>query len=261
MSGREHSAPGPDGGAGLRRDVTIRAFGEGALVVELPGSISELTFLSVRAIDSAIRAAAIPAVIDVVPAYCSVLVVFDPLAVDPRAMEDLVARLVPDTPGHVGGEEDRLVIPVLYGEEAGPDLGDVARHAGLSPEEVIGLHSAPWYLVHMIGFTPGFPYLGGMPERLAMPRRKNPRVRIPAGSVGIADGQTGIYPRASPGGWNLIGRTPLRLFDPLRNPPALLHAGCRVRFEPIDRARFLLLAEASGAFAQERETDDPGSVR
>jgi len=127
---------------------------------------------------------------------------------------------------------------VLYGGEAGPDLNFVAEHNGLTPEEVIRRHTAPAYLVYMLGFTPGFPYLGGMDESIAAPRLKTPRVRIPAGSVGIAGTQTGVYPIDSPGGWQLIGRTPLRLFDMEGENKFLLKAGQRVRFVPIDEGEF-----------------------
>jgi 5-oxoprolinase (ATP-hydrolysing) subunit B len=137
-----------------------------------------------------------------------------------------------------GWDESRVVpgaarvveIPVHYGAEAGPDLDEVARHAGLSPEEVIRLHSAGVYTVYFLGFLPGFAYLGGLDKRLATPRRREPRVAVPAGSVGIGGEQTGVYPSSSPGGWHLIGRTWLKLFDPLRNPPSLLLPGDTVHF-------------------------------
>jgi KipI family sensor histidine kinase inhibitor len=129
----------------------------------------------------------------------------------------------------------RLVeIPVRYGGADGPDLGEVAAHAGLTESQVVVLHASVEYDVYMVGFSPGFPYLAGLPERLAMPRRATPRVRVPAGSVAIGGLQTGVYPLASPGGWRLIGRTPLPLFDPRREPPVLLSLGDRVRFVPVE---------------------------
>lgn len=127
----------------------------------------------------------------------------------------------------------RIDIPVLYGEPYGPDLDHVAQVNQLAPEEVIAIHTQPTYLVYMIGFTPGFPYLGGLSPQIATPRKKNPRQQVPAGSVGIADQQTGIYSLSTPGGWNLIGRTPIRLFDPQRQPAALLTTGDQIRFVPI----------------------------
>ena len=141
-------------------------------------------------------------------------------------------------------EDDIVTIPVCYGGQFGPDLDDVAAHTGLAPREVIALHSEPLYLVYMIGFTLGFPYLGGMDPRIATPRLTTPRTVVPAGSVGIAGNQTGVYPSASPGGWRLIGRTPLRLADPSADPPCLLRAGNRIRFVPIDEPTYYLVGGA-----------------
>ena len=125
-----------------------------------------------------------------------------------------------------------MTIPVIYGGEDGPDLANVALHSGLTEQQVVELHASVEYVVWFLGFQPGFPYLGGLPERLAMPRHAEPRLRVPAGSVGIGGAQTGVYPLATPGGWQLLGRTPLALFDPMRQEPVLLRAGDRVRFVP-----------------------------
>jgi inhibitor of KinA len=135
-------------------------------------------------------------------------------------------------------------IPVCYGGDFGPDLDLVASHAQLTPAEVIARHAAPEYLVYMVGFAPGFPYLGGLDAGLATPRRTQPRPLVPAGAVGIAGAQTGIYSLPTPGGWQLIGRTPRRLFDPGRNQPSLLQAGDRLRFVPISEAEFQQLRHA-----------------
>jgi len=132
-------------------------------------------------------------------------------------------------------EGKRVTLPVLY---QGPDLGFVAEHHRLSVEEVIALHSTPEYLVYMIGFAPGFPYLGGLPEQLATPRLEKPRLSVPRGSVGIGGSQTGVYSVESPGGWRLIGRTPVSLYDPKGQPPALLEAGDRLRFRPVSAAEY-----------------------
>jgi KipI family sensor histidine kinase inhibitor len=145
-------------------------------------------------------------------------------------------------------------IPTLYGGEYGPDLESVAAHAGLTQARVVSLHSETDYLVYMMGFTPGFPYLGGLPEELFTPRLETPRARIPAGSVGIAEGQTGVYPVVSPGGWRLIGRTPLKLFDPERDPPSLVSAGDHVRFVPLageDEYKSILDLDESGEYEVE----------
>ena len=127
-----------------------------------------------------------------------------------------------------------VLVPTLYAGEYGPDIEFVAENAGLTTDEVIAIHSGKDYLVYMMGFSPGFPYLGGLDERLATPRLESPRIAIPAGSVGIAEGQTGVYPIASPGGWRLIGRSPLALFDPNTDPPTIINAGDYVRFVPMD---------------------------
>ena len=167
------------------------------------------------------------------PAFASVLIDFDPRRRSHLEIETLIRERVsaPATTAHV---ENRLVeIPVRYGGPDGPDLEDVARHTGFDPARVVELHTAAEYEVYFLGFSPGFPYLGGMPQELATPRLPAPRKRVPAGSVAIGGAQTGIYPLESPGGWRLIGRTSLRLFDPAAEPPALLRMGDRVRFVPV----------------------------
>jgi KipI family sensor histidine kinase inhibitor len=176
------------------------------------------------------------------PAYASVLVSFDPLRTTHEAVEAAAA-------GIEGGEPEapdaRLVdIPVCYGGEFGPDLEEVARLSGLAKEQVIAAHSEAEYIVYFLGFAPGFPYLGGLPPALAVPRLAEPRRTVAAGSVAIGGGQTGIYPVATPGGWRLIGRTPLSLFDPAAEPPTLLQAGDRLRFRAIDRDEYDRLSRA-----------------
>jgi inhibitor of KinA len=136
-------------------------------------------------------------------------------------------------------------IPVCYGGELGPDLGDVAQHCGLSPEQVVERHSGTVYTVYFIGFSPGFPYMGGLPESLATPRLKTPRTSVAAGSVGIGGSQTGLYPMQWSGGWRLLGRTPLRMFDPAANPPSRLQPGDLVKFDPIARETFDAMLDGS----------------
>ena len=178
----------------------------------------------------AIEKAGLPSVIDLVPTYRSVLVYYGPLRVSLTELEERLAALEQHL-DEASLEAPRVIeIPTLYGGEYGPDLGYVAEHNGLTPEEVILVHSGTDYPVYMMGFTPGFPYLGGMSERIATPRLPTPRTAIPAGSVGIAEQQTGVYPTESPGGWRLIGRTPVQLFNPRRDPPVLVKVGDRVRF-------------------------------
>jgi len=176
---------------------------------------------------------------EAVPGYTTLLVHYDPLALDYRqALEWVQARAGRVLQAAAGGEgllpaSRRVKVPVIYGGERGPDLDFVAGHAGLTPAEVVRLHTQGEYPVYMIGFTPGFPYLGGLDERIAAPRLPSPRQRVPAGSVGIAGQQTGIYPVDSPGGWRLIGWTPLKLFDPLADPPSLLAPGDVVIFKEV----------------------------
>jgi inhibitor of KinA len=200
-----------------------------------------------------LRSAAIPGVIEVAPAYTSVAVFFDSVQVAKASgqaersfdwlnerVRAAVAAIVDRGRRHrrTRGDIHSVEIPVCYDPEFAPDLDDVVRHAGISAKEVIDLHSAAEYRVACIGFVPGFPFLTGLAKELATPRRDTPRKEIAPGSVGIGGAQTGIYPLRSPGGWNLIGRTPLKLFDPAKNPSALLRAGDRVRFRAITREEF-----------------------
>ncbi len=199
-----------------------------------------------------LRSAAIPGVIELAPAYTSVAVFFDPIALakasgTPDALFDWLAQRVREVVASGAGRGRRVrstsdvrvvEIPACYDPEFALDIGRVAERAQISTSEVVDLHTAAEYRVSCIGFTPGFPFLSGMPKKLATPRRETPRKEIPGGSVGIGGAQTGIYPIRSPGGWNLIGRTPLKLFDPTKNPPALLQAGDRVRFRAITREEF-----------------------
>jgi inhibitor of KinA len=198
-----------------------------------------------------IKDVAIPGVIELCPAYTSVAIFFEPIAVAKvsgkqdavfdwlaakiRSALDITTRRRSQT----AATAPRLLeIPVCYDSEFALDIDDVARRANISPDEVIRLHSTAEYGVACIGFVPGFPFLAGLPKKLATPRRDVPRKEIPPGSVGIGGAQTGIYPLRSPGGWNLIGRTPLKLFDPAKNPPTLLRAGDRVWFRAITRQEF-----------------------
>lgn len=227
--------------------LTVHPYGETALTAVFGDGISEDLYRRVRALTSALEGDPPRGLSELIPAYNSLLVVYDPRE---AAYEDLAA-IVRDRAARsaeaVPGPSRVARIPVCYEPPHAPDLEDVARHAGLSPAEVVSIHSAGAYLVYMLGFTPGFPYLGGLDDRIAAPRRATPRTRIPAGSVGIADRQTGIYPQASPGGWNLIGRTPAILFDPTRTPPALLAAGMYIRFTPISAAEFEDLSAAAAS--------------
>ncbi len=214
--------------------------GDSAVTVEFGSTIDEQLNQAVHSFAQAVEQQNLPFIREVVPTYRSATVHYLPWLVSFEQLQALLAPLARQAVQQAGQDFGGTIleIPVLYGGEHGPDLAEVASHCGLTPEQVIQLHSAPAYRIFMLGFTPGFPYLGGMDPRLATPRRKEPRVSIPAGSVGIAGGQTGVYPIQSPGGWQLIGRTPLKLFDPALAPPILLQAGQQIRFVPISRSIF-----------------------
>lgn len=208
--------------------VAVRRAGDAALLVELAQVIDPDVNASAIAIARRIAALNLSGVRDVVPTYRSVAIHFDPGRTDAAALSDQVSVASRETGTVADGP--LVEVPVVYGGEHGPDLGEVAEWAGVSPADVIARHTAGTYRVFMLGFLPGFAYMGTVDPTIAAPRRSTPRLRVPAGSVGIAGGQTGIYPMASPGGWQIIGRTSARLFDPARMPPALLAAGDRVRF-------------------------------
>jgi len=177
-------------------------------------------------------------VVNVHPAYTSILIDFDPLAIGHRDLERMAAELNAQAVAAPLPEPRTVEIPVCYGGEYGPDLEEVAALHGRTAEDVAAIHASAEYLVYFLGFSPGFPYLGGMPESIAAPRLATPRRRVPAGSVAIGGRQTGVYPLASPGGWRIIGRTPLWLFRPDQDPPALLQMGDHVKFIPISKGDF-----------------------
>jgi KipI family sensor histidine kinase inhibitor len=252
----------------------MEPLGDNALLVRVGDRIDEETNAAALALADTLRAARLPGVSDVAAAYASVAVRFDIAvwrAVDgqrpahaqlaqrirelvealPRAAVtgsgdsadgDAYGAAAPVLRPNAYHENDRIEIPVCYGDAFGPDLDAVAAHAGLDACDVIARHVQAGYRVAMLGFMPGFPYLLGLDAALHAPRRASPRTRVPAGSVAIGGAQTGIYPRELPGGWQLIGRTPLTLFDPLREQPALLRPGQHVRFRRIDADEFEALA-------------------
>lgn len=221
-------------------DVNILKAGDGGLVVDFGDLIDPAVNARVHRLARAIAQALPDAAREIVPTYRSLMVLFNPLQTSRQNLEARIRELLQGMGVTAGQAEQAKVveIPVCYGGEYGPDLAHVAEHNGLGMEEVIDIHTAKPYLVYMLGFTPGFPYLGGMSERIATPRLAQPRVAIPAGSVGIAGSQTGIYPIESPGGWQLIGRTPLRVFNPQAANPFLFAAGDHLRFVSIDARSF-----------------------
>jgi KipI family sensor histidine kinase inhibitor len=238
-------------------DLSIEPLAEDALLLRFGDGIDTATNARVHETARVLRAADIPALVDIAPAYATLLLRFDRSAWgngNDSLLEIITKTLVP---GLRRGDEQKATasencsvrhveIPVCYGGEHGPDIVVVAAHANLTTEQVVARHTAAGYSVAMLGFAPGFPYLLGLDAALQLPRRGDPRTRVPAGSVAIGGAQTGIYPRELPGGWHLIGRTPSLLFDPARDPPCLLAPGDRVRFRAIDSDEFARLAEPRG---------------
>lgn len=212
--------------------------GDQALVVEFGQEISEELNRKVQILNQKITDRKIEGIVETVPTFRSLLVTYDPAVIGFQKLKQILEKIPADV--DMSGDQGHHVveIPVCYGGEFGEDLPDVAAHAGLSEEEVIRLHSEKEYNIYMLGFLPGFPYLGGLDPRLHTPRLANPRTKIPAGSVGIGGEQTGIYPLDSPGGWRLIGRTPLKLYDPDREEPFPYQAGDYIRFVPITREEY-----------------------
>lgn len=229
----------------------IDPLGDRALLVTIGADISPATFSSVHRSLAQLRAAQLAGITDIVPAFTSVAVHYDPALVrhssDVSPFESLARDVEAclSAPHEAHDPPARLVeIPVCYGGAFGPDLEELAAAHGITSDEVIRLHSGREYLVYMLGFMPGFAYLGGLAPELVTPRRSEPRTHVPAGSVGIGGEQTGVYPLESPGGWHLIGKTPSRMFRPEHDPPALLAMGDRVRFRPISQAEFEHLESA-----------------
>ena len=207
--------------------------GDMALNVDFGSEISEPVNNQVQSLMQALDDACIPGIIEAVPTFRSVLIHYDPLQIGYDTLCEKVTAL---TKGGVrGGASLKRIfeIPVCYGARFGVDLHDGEKLTGLTADEIIAIHSGQDYRIYMLGFLPGFPYLGGMDPRIAMPRLSNPRTKIPEGSVGIGGSQTGIYPMQSPGGWRLLGATPIKLYDPDREKPILYEAGDYIRFVPI----------------------------
>jgi KipI family sensor histidine kinase inhibitor len=222
----------------VSRHPSIEAASDHSLLVSFGDRIERSLHGRVRALTESFLVTPARGVVNVHPAYASVLVDFCPLDVPMEEVEREIRLRLGQSEVRDAPESRRVEIPVCYGGEFGPDLGAVARHCGLAADQVIARHTAAEYLVYFLGFSPGFPYLGGMDPALETPRLASPRKSVAAGSVAIGGNQTGIYPLASPGGWRIIGRTPLRLFDAGRRPPELLRMGDAVRFRAIGSGEF-----------------------
>ncbi len=217
----------------------IDALGDSALIINLADEISDSSGLLARVLSAAatIEGAKLPGVVDVTSSYESVAVFFDLPQVEPD-IEDKIRVLIASAGVRVSGKKRRVQIPVCYDEEFALDLDRVANRTSLTPDAIVTLHSSAEYTVACIGFMPGFPFLAGLPQQLRVPRLESPRTKVSAGSVAIANAQAGVYPLESPGGWNVLGRTPLQLFRVNENPPTLLRPGDCVQFRRITRTQF-----------------------
>lgn len=236
--------PSSEPRSGAAPGAHLEPIADDALRVVFGNVIDDAMLSRVHALSGRLAANRLPGVVDIVPAYASLGVHFDLQQTDADAIAAWIGNeLTASDAGRAAPSARVVEIPVVYGGEFGPDLVEAAASLGLAADELAAQHASTVYTVAMIGFAPGFPYLSGLPDALALPRLASPRTRIPAGSVGIGGSQTGIYPRESPGGWRILGRTPLVLFDPQRDPPVLLQPGDRVRFRPIDEDAYASLSE------------------
>lgn len=221
--------------------------GDSAITVEFGNEISAEINACVHALDKALHKKNILGIVETVPTFRSLLIIYDPCITGGEKLKAKITKLCGDLEASSEGRKRIIEIPVLYGGEYGEDLKDVAEINKLTEDEVIKIHSGTDYLIYMLGFLPGFAYLGGLDPRLHTPRLDSPRTCIPAGSVGIGGAQTGVYPLASPGGWQLLGRTPVSVFDRQRQEPILYRAGDLVRFVPISPAEYEEIARAVAA--------------
>lgn len=216
-----------------------RLINEQSLMIYFENEISENTYEKVNKTVQYIQNQKHKDIIDIVPSYRSILITFDNMSIDgTKLIENLELSQISDTNLNNQNQRKIITVPVVYGGEFGPDLDEVASYNNLTNEEVIDIHTQQAYLIYMLGFMPGFPYLGGLDKRIHTPRRSEPRVKIDAGSVGIANNQTGLYPLDSPGGWQIIGRTPLKVFDLNRDPMTIYEAGDYIQFKAITQSEY-----------------------
>lgn len=227
--------------------IRVLTAGDSALLLQFEQRIGEDVNRRISATVKLLKMQQIEGIVDMIPAYASLLVQYNPLVIRYEEIYKRVSAIVKMDTKVESMEKKVWEIPVLYGGELGPDFSYVAEHAGISGEELIRLHSEKDYLVYMLGFLPGFTYLGGLEEKLHTPRLENPRVKIPAGSVGIGGSQTGVYPVDSPGGWQLIGRTPVKMYDPEKQDPILVQPGEYIHFYPITDSEYTRISEAVAA--------------
>ncbi len=218
-----------------------------AIAVNYPNRIEERISQEIRVLTRCFKEELKREVRDIVPGFRQIVITFDPLLVDAKKLLCKIKRITVSHNLELAVEKEIVNIPVCYEEPFDLDMKEVCTYLGINREELVKRHTEGEYLIYMIGFTPGFPYLGGMDEGLTTPRKEQPRQKIPAGSVGIAGPQTGVYPIVSPGGWQIIGRTPLRLFDPESSEPVLLSAGQYVKFYPITVEQYKEIEREDGS--------------
>ena len=240
----------------------VSAFGDRGLRLQFGETISPKTNQRIRSFSALLEQEKIHGILEWIPTYTALSIVYDPYEISYAELEQYVMDLKEKMTRIDLPKAEVVHIPTCYGGDKGPDLAQVADHNGLTEEEVVKIHSGTNYLIYMMGFTPGFPYLGGMSKKIATPRLTAPRAKIAPGSVGIAGEQTGIYSMETPGGWQIIGRTPLKLYDPDRDPPILLKAGNYIKFHPVSEEEYEDIEEAvrNGTFhphvEQYREEED-----
>ena len=232
--------------------------GDSSLLIAFKQEISPEVNAQISSIVKLIRQQKTPGIVDMIPAFASLLINYNPEVISYEALKKRLEDILKMDVDTETSKKRVYQIPVLYGGEFGPDLKTIADHAGLSEQEVIDIHTGTDYLIYMLGFLPGFCYLGGLDERIHTPRLANPRISIPRGSVGIGGSQTGIYPMDSPGGWQLMGITPVRTYDPNREVPILVNAGEYIHFYPIDQKEYddIEAKIADGTFAVEVIEED-----
>jgi len=225
------------------QNIRILTEGDSSVLIEFGKEISPEINRKITATVQMMKEQHIEGVVDMIPAFCSLLINYDPRVISFYELKKRLEHLV-KLDAKAGKNRKKIYeIPVCYGGEYGPDMENIAKNAGLTEEEVIKIHSSRDYLIYMLGFLPGFCYLGGLDERIHTPRLANPRIKINAGSVGIGGSQTGIYPLDSPGGWQLMGMTPVKTYDPDREIPILVEAGDYIRFVPVDEAEYNRIKE------------------
>jgi KipI family sensor histidine kinase inhibitor len=239
----------------LEKNFLIKPAGDCAIAIEFKNEISEEVNNRVAMLKASIENSGAIGMLECIPTYRSLTVRYNPCEISFEELGKRINEFMEKAGSSAEGVAKVYLVPVCYGGEFGPDLANVSSINAMEDEEVIKIHVSVDYRIYMMGFTPGFPYLGGLNESIATPRLKQPRTKIYAGSVGIAGKQTGIYPIDSPGGWQIIGRTPLRLFDINRKDPILLEAGNYIRFKAIDHEEYKSIAEAVGEGTYECQTE------